>query len=160
MKTTLRHLFIVLAMASLACGAARASQGNVQILNDSQMASIKGGWCPFEECEAGPGTGVCQPYPASRAGLCAVARCSYSNSTAGNVDVLGCTLAGKVTCTANRTYRQCILAFKFSACSNGANPYGCGFLVVPTCTIDRIDRTCVCGIASPGNPCDWTDCAP
>jgi len=157
MNTYLRQLILILAVMALPVEA-HASIRGAQILSDQELATIKGGFCPFEKCETSP-TGVCQPVPPNVAALCALATCRYTQSVVLNVEVYGCALAGKETCSKSRSYRQCVLAFELSTCSNGSDTTYCGFIVDPTCTVDSADRTCICGIDNTSTPCEWTNCA-
>ena len=116
MKLTLRNLWIILAVLSLPTGGLQASESNATVLNSKELAEIKGGWCIFEICEGAPGTGICQPVPANQAALCALTTCKYSQEEAGNIEIFSCNFKGPYTCSNNRAYRQCILAFKLSAC--------------------------------------------
>ncbi len=158
MKNIQHHLLIIFALLLYSACVGHATEPGVAILDDHQLSAVRGGWCPFEECEAAPGNGVCQPIPATTAALCAVTSCKYSQSEAGGVDVLSCNFAGKYTCSVMANYRECVLAFKLSTCSNGKVPT-CGVIVEPFCNLDIKDRTCVCGSGPIATPCDWTDCS-
>ncbi len=155
MNTIARSLIIVMALC-LTAGGVRATEPSATVLTDNQMAAAKGGFCPFEECESAPGTGICQTYPPEE--LCNVTICRYSNESAGGVDIFSCGFVGEYTCSELTTYRQCILAFKMSFCSNGPDALHCGVIIEPECHIVNPDRQCICAVYATADPCDWTDC--
>jgi len=159
MKMNLRTLVILMAVASLSVGLARAGESKVKTLSDSQLAAIQGGFCPFEICESAPGTGVCQPIPDTQPALCKTIICRYQQYSVGPVDVFGCQFVAKSTCSQVNTYTQCILEFKFSICSYGDVPV-CGDNVVPLCHVNPRNRGCFCAINDTETPCDWTSCVP
>jgi hypothetical protein len=152
MKTYLRNLIILLAIGCLSLGGARAGENKVEILSADKLASIQGGFCPFETCEDLPGSGVCQPVIAIANVICGATQCTFVPFGFAS----GCLTAGPVTCTGINTYRQCILAFKLSFCSYGADQR-CGLQAQGDCY--PVGRVCVCQYHTVG-PCDWTDCVP
>ncbi len=160
MKLIVRHLLVGLALLGISVGSARASEHSFAILNDGQMASIKGGLCVFEVCEDPPGTGVCQPYYPSTKELCGLTKCQYDQTSVGGVEVFDCVFSGPFTCSNKETYRKCVLALKLSFCSNGNDPLYCGVIIEPYCSLDVSERTCVCEAVDSGVPCEWTNCSP
>jgi hypothetical protein len=152
MKT---KLILITALTLGFCLSARAATNTPTILDDHQLATVKGGFCPFEICEDAPGTGICETIPLDS--LCALTKCYYSTGWMGSVMTYGCTYVGEYTCSSTATYRQCILHFSLSFCSYG-NDLQCGFIVQPDCTPNPSTRTCVCSEETTKDPCDWTDC--
>jgi hypothetical protein len=155
MKTKLAKLLLITALMLGFSLSTRAANGGVTVLDDHQLATIKGGFCPFEICEDAPGTGICQTIPPAT--LCDLTRCVYSVEAYGTTDVYKCLFDGEYTCSSTASYRQCILHFSLSACSYG-NDLQCGFIVQPGCTPDIPNRSCLCHVDSTDVPCDWTDC--
>lgn len=148
-----RYLLI---MAMLYTGVAYADGNKPVVLSDHELAGVKGGFCILEICESGPGTGICQPVAPTHAAICGVSKCFYQEKYEYGVLEYGCIIAGKYTCTEPGTYRQCVLAFKLSTCSNGPNPLKCGVIVEPTC--HWTGRECICDAEVLATPYDWTDC--
>ena len=157
MKKQLRTLFILAALVvALIMGKANGATSRFEVLDDNKLASIRGGFCPFEECEASP-SGVCQPVPPDLEDLCAVTKCIYEQKTIFGVTVYGCILEGDDTCTEPGSYRQCVWAFKLSYCSYGSVPV-CGALVQADCLPDVAEEVCTCTMVEPGSMCSWTNC--
>ncbi len=157
MKLYMRYLFIM-ASALLAMGRADGEALKVEVLNDSVLAAVRGGFCPFEECES-TATGLCQPVVPDKVEICAVTKCIYDQEILLGVRAYGCILFGDDTCTEPEMYKQCVWAFKLSYCEYGAVPL-CGELVQGDCNPIIEEEVCVCSMYEPGTPCNWTDCIP
>lgn len=154
----LKIVFLFALMSGLAFGA-QASDRGLTVLDDHQMAAITGGFCVFEYCEDAPGSGVCQPEPPNQAALCALTICKYTDVSLPGLDILGCSTAGKETCSINTTYRQCIQKFAVSACSS-ATDMACGVEVHSWCTLNQGNRGCNCVLEGGEDQCDWSNCSP
>ena len=134
-----------------------ASEQKIKILNDHELAAIKGGFCFLEKCEDPPGSGICQPFGPIAQTICDFTKCTYDEEIDGNTRVYRCVYGGPTTCTNSATYRQCVLSFTQSSCFDG--PLGpCGFNIVPDCLPIPPDRMCACFAKLTDEPCDWTDC--
>jgi hypothetical protein len=158
MKTHLQNLIGIIAFGCLSMTGASANENKVEMLSDQEMASVRGGFCPFEECEASP-SGVCQPIPDNEAAICSQTKCTYAQREFLNIVSYGCILVGGDTCSQPVGYSQCIWAFKMSYCSYGATPV-CGELVQGDCLPNPAEEVCTCAMTIPGAPCSWTSCTP
>lgn len=153
-------LLTIAIMLSLAFGSVGHAAGKgITVLNDREMAGVRGGFCILETCEAAPGTANCQPYANDEATLCNLAICLFEHMVIGNLDEIGCIGWAPDTCTESTTYRQCVLAFKASTCSYGTTT-PCGKHVSADCIPSIPDRGCLCHILPPDRNCDWTNCTP
>jgi bacteriocin-like protein len=156
----MNKLFLSLAIALALCltaGGARASDQKIKILNDNELAAIKGGYCFLQTCESYPGTGICQPFPPIPEAVCAFTFCQWTEEVDGQMVIDSCGFMGPITCTDPTTYQQCVLSFTQSTCLDGPiTP--CGFCYVPACHVDRVDRICVCTGQETNEPCDWSNC--
>jgi hypothetical protein len=143
----------------LTFGCAQAAGIKKEILNDRQMAAIKGGFCLVETCETGVPTGKCQVIPANFAGVCPKGTCRFwvIDSGFGEVDV--CTLFGHYTCTGTGGYRKCITGKLWDICTYSSVNV-CGDIYEPFCTENIQEHTCTCNARLTGDPCDWTNCVP
>lgn len=150
-------LKLILTLALGAALAAHASDRVLTVLDDHQLAGIRGGFCPFEVCEDAPGTGVCQPEPPNANALCALTVCKYTDVSLPGLDLLGCSFVAKETCTTAASYRQCLLNFSASFC-NSATDNACGVEVHSVCHLR--DRSCACGMEGGEDPCPWSNCSP
>lgn len=151
------HSLLIIPALCLIAGGVRASDQPIKILNDNEMAAIKGGFCFLEECEDPPGSGLCQPFPPNPQAVCAFTFCKWSEEVDGRMVIDSCGYLGPITCTNEATYRQCVLSFTQSSCVDGpVTP--CGFCYVPDCFVDRPERICVCTGKDTNQPCDWSDC--
>jgi hypothetical protein len=154
-KTLIMLMTIV---TTIVLGKADGATSRFEVLDDNKLASIRGGFCPFEECEASA-TGVCEPVPPDQEDLCAVTKCIYEQETILSVTVYGCILEGDDTCTEPGSYRQCVWAFKLSYCSYGTVPV-CGELIQADCLPNVAEEVCACKMVEPGSMCSWTNCNP
>jgi hypothetical protein len=98
MNTTWRNGILTAVLIGLTSLVATAANNNVQMLSDKELAKVTGGFCPFYTCETGAPSGNCQPFPPNLAGLCLARTCTLVTEQLGNTQVVGCVLAGKVTC--------------------------------------------------------------
>ena len=158
MKFWIRNLFILSMILSLQLANARASEKKVELLTDSQMASVEGGFCLIETCETGAASGNCQTVPPTFGGLCLPRTCIFEeySSALGTVDV--CRLWGQYTCTGG-TYRKCITGKLWDTCWYSSINV-CGTIVEPFCAENLREGTCLCGIDETAEACDWTNCVP
>ena len=155
MKSILNHLLIALALVSLQLGSANAAVQGATVLDDKQLANVRGGYCFLEECEDPPGSGNCQPILPSS--VCTFTICVYLDYQEGSVEVYSCGHLGLSSCTGSTTYRQCVLAFTTGTCSYGSSS-PCGVNVDPDCFPNKTNRNCDCVINTTSSTCDWTDC--
>jgi hypothetical protein len=152
--------FSLVALWVLILGSAcRASDGKLSVLNDRQLSQVRGGFCFLEICEDAPGTGVCQPYPTDDRTLCKLATCIFIDDSTLTMDIIACIGEAPDTCTEAKTYRQCVLAFKMSSCSNGPDTLYCGDHLAADCTPSKPDEACLCFVPASTRPCDWTNCS-
>ena len=135
-----------------------ALEKGITLLNDRQMAGVRGGICAFHECEGPPGTGACQPYKIDEETLCNLVVCLFGEEWVGNVLVVECVGEAPDTCTETATYRQCIQVFSWSFCKNGPDTTYCGKHVSPDCTPSGKRVACLCYVKAPDRVCDWTNC--
>jgi len=160
MKIITSILPIMAILLSLTFGSVGHATGKgITVLNDREMAAVKGGFCILEQCEDAPGTATCQPYPVDEETLCKLAVCLFEHVIIGNLDQIGCIGWAPSTCTESTTYRQCVMAFKLSTCSSGSTT-PCGKHVSADCIPSIPDRGCLCHILPPDRDCDWTNCTP
>ena len=156
MRTSLVYLGVVL---MLFLGNAEANSLKTEVLDNKQMADIKGGFCLIETCEKGVPTGKCQVLPPTFAGVCPRGTCRFVvfETALGELDI--CALFGHYTCTGLGGYRQCITGRLWDICTY-SNINVCGNIFEPFCTENIREHTCTCGTRLLNDPCDWTNCVP
>ena len=160
MKFQLRNLFFLSMILCLSLANARASGKNVELLTDSQMAAIEGGFCLIETCQTGAPTGKCQTHAPTFLGVCPNGTCQYKTLDIplfGVVEI--CQLFGQYTCSSPVGYRACITGKLLDVCLYSSINV-CGNIVEPQCSESLQEHTCTCQVNYTEEPCDWTNCIP
>ena len=158
MKIMTMNLVCLALALILTCGCARAAGAKMEILNDKQMAAIKGGFCLIETCETGVPTGNCQWLPPTFAGVCPKGTCRFIAVDTLEGELETCDLLGHYTCTGGG-YRKCITGKLWDICTYSSVNV-CGDIYEPFCTENIQEHTCICGSRLTADPCDWTNCVP
>ncbi len=159
MTTHLRNFMALVIFAYLFLSSAHAGN-KAEILGDSKLASIRGGYCLFFKCQGPPGNGECQPIGNDAYDLCQHISCSFTDEMEGNTEVLECQVKGESpkTCSEATTYIQCVRASSPSICVPDNNSTVCGTLTNTYCFPDVRDRQCFCDTGGGALPCDWVSC--
>jgi hypothetical protein len=159
MKTHLQCLVLLYALACAFTGPARAAGTTVEILDDTKLASIRGGYCNFWKCEGPPGDGDCQTIPDDTPDLCATVTCKLDLGSANGTDVVDCEITHEaVTCSEEETYIRCIPATHPNICVPKLDSGVCGLQVETYCVADIKHRRCVCISGTDEDPCEWQNC--
>jgi hypothetical protein len=152
-------IILLATIVILSTGAARAQQHNIEILGDTKLATIRGGFCIHDECETGAPSGNCQPLADTIPALCAGTTCALQLGTFGRgSDSIQCVeTGGNTTCTEAGMYKECVQVQQISICLPGTDPT-CGFKAESYCFPDVKNRVCHCSIQSAVQNCDWASC--
>ena len=148
---------VILAYFSLSS----AHAGNkVEILRDSKLASIEGGYCMFWKCAGPPGNGSCQPIVNDAYHLCQNVSCTLSEGVEGNTQVIECKMKGAhETCSNVATYIECIRSHMPDLCLPDTTNAPCGNETDTYCFADVKSRQCYCDAGTGDKACDWVSCA-
>jgi hypothetical protein len=158
MKKHMRNIIVAIVLGVLSLNGAHGASNQVERLNDSQLAAVRGGYCFFFKCADGP-DGDCQPIEDDAKTLCMEVTCRLELDSADGVDIVECkTSNGVTTCSENDTYIQCVRSKFPTVCYPDSNSDICGYQVDAGCFPDLQNRVCYCDTYSGGGPCDWQSC--